>query len=100
VWDCDSFKCPRPDGIHMGFIKDFWSEMKDDIMRFILDFHRNGRLSKGINNTFIDLIPKVDNLQSLHEFRPIALVGCMYTILAKIFANRLRKVMNTVISDT
>lgn len=23
VWDCDSFKSPGPDGIHLGFIKDF-----------------------------------------------------------------------------
>jgi len=24
VWDCDSFKCPRPDGISFGFIKKIW----------------------------------------------------------------------------
>jgi len=64
-------------------------------MRFTSEFHRNGRLLKGINNTFIDLIAKVDNPQSLNEFRPIALVGCLYKILAKILANRLRKFMNT-----
>jgi len=44
VWDCDSFKSPGPDGIHLGFIKDFWLDLKLDIMRFISDFHRNGRL--------------------------------------------------------
>jgi hypothetical protein len=30
VWDCDSFKSPGPDGINVGFIKDFWHELKDD----------------------------------------------------------------------
>ncbi|GAU49707.1 hypothetical protein TSUD_135290 [Trifolium subterraneum] len=44
VWDCDSYKSPGPDG---------------DIMRFLSEFHRNGRLAKGINSTFIALIPKV-----------------------------------------
>jgi hypothetical protein len=33
--------------------------MKDDIKRFIAIFHRNGKLSKCINYTFIALIPKV-----------------------------------------
>jgi hypothetical protein len=35
--------------------------MKGDIFRFITEFHRNGKLSKGINSTFIALIPKVDS---------------------------------------
>jgi len=34
VWDCDRFKSLGPDGINFGFIKNFWVEMKDDIMRF------------------------------------------------------------------
>ncbi|XP_024626870.1 uncharacterized protein [Medicago truncatula] len=100
VWDCDGYKNPGPDGIPMDFIKDFWSELKGDIMRFVLEFHRNGRPSKGINSTFIDLIPKIDNPHRLNDFCPIALVGCLYKILAKLLANRLRQVMGTVISDT
>ena len=100
VWDCDGYKSPGPDGVPMGFIKDFWPELKSDIMRFVLEFHRNGRLSKGINNNFIALIPKIDNPHRLNDFRPIALVGCLYKILAKLSANRLRQVMGTVISDT
>ncbi|CAJ2668643.1 unnamed protein product [Trifolium pratense] len=76
VWDCDSFKSPGPDGINFGFIKDFWTELRGDIMRFISEFHRNGKLTKGINSTFIALIPKVDSPQRLNDFRPISLVGC------------------------
>jgi len=75
VWDCDSFKSPGPDGINFGFIKNFWNEMKDDVVHFFTEFNRNGKLSKGINSTFIALIPKVECPQSLNEFRPILLVG-------------------------
>lgn len=53
VWDSDSFKSPGPDAVHLGFIKDFWLDLKSDIMSFVSEFHRNGRLSKGINSTFI-----------------------------------------------
>jgi hypothetical protein len=35
VWDCDSYKSPGPDGINFGSLKEFWPELKDDIMRFI-----------------------------------------------------------------
>jgi len=61
VWDCDSFKSPGPDGVNLDFIKDFWEDIKGDVMRFISEFHRNGKLSRGINSTFIALIPIVDN---------------------------------------
>ena len=59
VWDCDNYKSPGPDGVTFGFIKDFWEMLKDDFMRFFVEFHRNGKLSKGVNSTFIALIPKV-----------------------------------------
>ncbi|CAJ2662883.1 unnamed protein product [Trifolium pratense] len=100
VWDCDSYKSPGPDGINFGFIKDFWAEMQGDIVRFISEFHRNGRLTKGLNATFIALIPKVDSPQRLNDFRPISLVGSLYKILAKVLANRLRVVMGSVISES
>ncbi|GAU43943.1 hypothetical protein TSUD_284500 [Trifolium subterraneum] len=82
-----------------SLIKPFMME-EGDVMRFISEFHRNGRLTKGINATFIALIPKVDNLQRLNDFRPISLVGSLYKILAKVLANRLRLVMGSVISES
>nr|ABD32615.1 RNA-directed DNA polymerase, putative [Medicago truncatula] len=100
VWDCDSDKSPGPDGINFGFIKEFWIEMKDEIVRFVSEFHRNGKLSKGINTTFIALIPKVDSPQKLNDFRPISLVGSLYKILAKLLANRLRGVIGSVVSES
>ncbi|GAU23363.1 hypothetical protein TSUD_334100 [Trifolium subterraneum] len=100
VWDCDSFKSPGPDGINFGFFKDLWAEFKGDVMRFISEFHRNGKLTKGINSTFIALIWKVDSPQRLNDFRPISLVGSLYKILAKVLANRLRRVIGSVISES
>jgi hypothetical protein len=74
--------------------------LKDDVMRFLVEFHRNGRLTKGINSTFIALIPKVDSPQRLNDFRPISLMGSLYKILSKVLANRLRSIMQSVISDS
>jgi hypothetical protein len=83
VWDCDSFKSPGPDGVNFVFFKDFWEEMKGDVLRFVSEFHRNGRLTKGLNSTFIALIPKVDSPQGLNDYRPISLVGSLYKVLAR-----------------
>ncbi|GAU43105.1 hypothetical protein TSUD_373000 [Trifolium subterraneum] len=74
--------------------------MQNDIMRFMVEFHRNGKLAKGINSTFITLIPKVDSPHSLNDFRPISLVGSLYKILAKVLANRLRMVVGRVIFES
>jgi hypothetical protein len=57
-------------------------------------------LSRGINSTFIALIPKVDNPHRLNDFRPIALVRCLYKILSKVLVNQLRLVIGRVISET
>jgi len=69
-------------------------------MNFITDFHRNGKLTKGINSTFIVLIPKVNSPEHLNDFRPISLVGSLYKILSKVLANRLRMVMGSLIAET
>jgi exonuclease III len=77
VWDCDSYKSPGPDGVSFGFLKDFWDILQDNVFRFMVEFHRNGKLTKGLNSTFIALIPKVNSPQRLNDFWPISLVGCL-----------------------
>jgi hypothetical protein len=59
--------------VNFGFLKDFWEDVKGGMMCSITDFHKNGRLTRGINSTFIALIPKVDSPQRLNDFRPISL---------------------------
>ncbi|GKV24110.1 hypothetical protein SLEP1_g33762 [Rubroshorea leprosula] len=58
-----------------------------------------GRLVRGSNASFITLIPKVENPQRIEEYRPISLIGVMYKIIAKLLANRLRKVLDKVIGE-
>ncbi|KAL4560863.1 hypothetical protein LXL04_033019 [Taraxacum kok-saghyz] len=71
----------------------------DDIMRFVKYFETHGCFSKGCNLSFITLIPKVKDPLSLNDFRPISLIGCVYKIIAKTLATRLKKVIETVIDE-
>jgi hypothetical protein len=98
VWDCDSFRCPGPDGINLGFFKDFWEILKVDLLNFFAKFHRNGKLTKGLNSTFIALISKVECPQRVADFHPISLVSSVYKILSNVLANRLWKVIGNVVS--
>jgi hypothetical protein len=102
VWEMikgmDRDKAPGPDGFSMAFFQDCWDVIKGDFMAVFADFYDRGEFVKSINSTFITLIPKVHGAKEIKDFRPISLVGGMYKIIAKVLANRLRRVMDKVIS--
>ncbi|XP_020220498.1 uncharacterized protein LOC109803368 [Cajanus cajan] len=100
VWSCDGNKCPGPDGFNLRFIKEFWDTLKEDFVGFFDEFFVNGKLVKGVNNSFITLIPKNDNPQGLGDYRPISLIGSVYKVLTKVLANRMSRVMPTIISGS
>nr|GEV65681.1 putative RNA-directed DNA polymerase [Tanacetum cinerariifolium] len=52
----------------------------------------------GANSSFFMLIPKVNNLTFITDFRPISLIGIHYKIITKILAIRLAKVIDKIIS--
>lgn len=99
VWNCESYKSPGPDGVSFTFIKKNWEEVKCDFKGFLDESHQNGKLVRGSNSSFTVLIPKKENPQKVSNFRPISLMGCMYKVLSKVLANRLRKVIHCVILD-
>ncbi|XP_058783955.1 uncharacterized protein LOC131658705 [Vicia villosa] len=98
VWDCDGSKSPGPDGFTLEFFQLCWETVMGDVFTFVKDFFLKARLIKGCTSSFLALIPKVQNPQSLSEYRPICLVGSMYKILAKILAIRLRNVVGKLVS--
>ena len=61
-------------------------------------FHDRGEFVKNINSTFIALISKVHGTMEIKDFRLISLVSGIYKIIAKVLANRMRRVMDRVIS--
>jgi hypothetical protein len=93
-WD----KAPGPDGFSLAFFQDCWEVVKGDIMAVFADFHSHGKFVKSINSTFISLIPKFHGAKEIKDFRPISLVGGVYKIIAKVLANRMRRVMDKIIS--
>ncbi|RVW82501.1 putative ribonuclease H protein [Vitis vinifera] len=64
------------------------------------DFYDHSSFLKSLNNTFLVLIPKKSGAEDLRDFRPISLLGGLYKLLAKVLANRLKKVVGKVVSTS
>ena len=67
-------------------------------MSFFREFYEHGKFVKSLNTTFLVLIPKKARTEDLRNFRPISLLGSLYKWLAKVLANRLKKVVGKVVS--
>lgn len=61
IWSCKVNKSPGSDGFSFGFIKKNWEYLKAKIMGMLKEFHCNRKFVRGMNSSFIVLIPKVDN---------------------------------------
>lgn len=98
VWSCDGGKSPGPDGFNFNFIKSCWDFLHKEVCDLVQEFYTNGKLPRGVSSSFVALIPKNDNPQTISEYRPICLIGCIYKIISKLLALRLKKVLGGVIS--
>ena len=69
-------------------------------MYFFKEFYEKKKFVRSLNATFLVLIPKKGNVEDIKDYRPISLLGSLYKILAKVLTNRLRRVMDKVISPS
>lgn len=99
VWACGSERASGPDGFTFKFIKSFWDVVSSDAIKFVQHFERHGTIANGCNSSYITLVPKCKDPMSLGEFRPISLIGCMYKIVAKLLANRIKKLIGSVVDE-
>lgn len=97
IWSMDSDKSMGQNIFNLEFFKTCWEVVKIDVIRFINEFYLCAKLLKVVTVTFLALIPKVDNYQTLDEFRPTSLIGSLYKIIAKFLASRVKKVLDGLI---
>ena len=92
-------KALGPDGMPLLFYQNFWELVSGDVIHDILCFLNSSSLPKSLNHTFITLIPKTKNPESVTEYRPISLCNVLYKIFSKVLANRLKRVLPKIISE-
>ena len=93
-------KSPGPDGLNPGFYQAYWDIVGSNVSAACLHYLNNCVLPSDLNATSIILIPKVKLPERITDLRPIALCNVIYKIMAKVLANRLKKVLPGVISES
>lgn len=93
-----ALKAPSPDGFQTIFYQSQWKIVGDDFCRLIRRMFQDPSQIKELNDTLLMLIPKVDSVVTVKDFRPISLCNVSYKVITKIIAQRLRAHMNSLVS--
>jgi len=77
----------------------FCDLIEDELIKIIEESRVNGRILADFNSNFIALIQKSANPSSFKEFKPISLCNCIYKIIAKIIARRVKALLSDTVSQ-
>jgi hypothetical protein len=86
-------KALGPDGFNSMFMKRCWHIIKHDFYAFCDEFYNGSANLECISNSFITLVPKVSNPETISDYRPILLLNVGLKLLTKILAYRLQLVI-------
>ena len=100
VFQMEHNKAPGPDGFLVEFYQVFWNLIKDDLMAFFTDFHKEDLNLYSLNFGIITLIPKIHEATKIQQYRPICVLNVSFKIFTKVSTNRLNKVAQAVVSPT
>ncbi|XP_057854761.2 uncharacterized protein LOC131064586 [Cryptomeria japonica] len=99
VFGLGSDKSPGPNDFPALFFQKFWDILAKDILGVVEESRAGGFVLRDFNNTFIALIPKKAEITSFDDFYPISLCNTIYKIISKVMANRLKQILDLVISS-
>lgn len=86
----NGLESPGPDGFNPLFYQKFWNYVHPFFCMIIKEMFVTAKIPKGIGETLICLIPKVDNPECCSQFRPISLCNVTYKILTKVLVDRIK----------
>jgi hypothetical protein len=93
-------KAPGTDGFTPDFYKFFWPKIKNTVFNSLLYVYEIGQLSIDQRRGIINLIPKKSkDPRLLKNWGPISLLSTDYKIITKVLANRIKKVLPSVIKS-
>ncbi|KAL6205195.1 hypothetical protein ACLB2K_022457 [Fragaria x ananassa] len=102
VWDAlklmNPSKAPRLDGFAPCFYQQFWEVVGDDVVDVARIFLGSRDFVQKMNCTHVTLIPKVKTPEVVGHLRPISLCNVLFKIGSKLLANRLKPLLDDMIS--
>lgn len=99
IWKMEPDKSLGPDGFSIHFYRLCWDIIKADLHQMIKIFLRKAKVGRSTKSTFLALIPKEANPETFDRFGPILLCNTSYyKILTKLLANRIKPLLEKLIS--
>lgn len=98
LFDFHPSKASGPNGLPAIFYQKFWPQIRLDVVDYCFQVLNEGRTVKDINTTNIALIPKVQQPETMKQFRPISLCNVLYKLISKTVAKRMKSAMSATIS--
>ena len=96
----DKNKSPGNDGLPAKFYEAFWEDISKLLVNALNCSYERGTLSISQRRGLIKLIPKKNSiLSNLKNWRPLSFLNTDYKIASKAIANRLKKVLPTLINQ-
>ncbi len=92
-----NFKSPGNDGLTPEFYKYFWPAISSTLVTAYNEAYNEGSLATSQRQAVITLLDKNKNRLLLKNWRPISLLNTDFKILSKTIANRLVKVIPSII---
>ncbi|CAN1181431.1 LINE-1 retrotransposable element ORF2 protein [Linum perenne] len=80
------------------FFKNSWEVVRVDLILAVQRFFEKCKLPKYVNSILLALIPKKFNAADMKDYRPISCCNVIYKVISKVLANRLSKVLPSIIS--
>lgn len=91
---------PGEDGLTGAFYQHYWSIVGPTVIEEVRRFFKSSTLPPGWNHTQICLLPKITKAKTMKDMRPISLCSIQYKIISNLLADRLKPIMDVIISDT
>jgi len=85
------------DGVPMEFFHEYAKEVAPTLFQAFTAMLKSGATSASINKGRITFIPKTEDRTRLSNWRPITLLGSIYTVLVKTLAGRIQSVLTHII---
>jgi hypothetical protein len=86
------------DGWLVEYFIGFYEVLEQDLLRVVEESRASGKILVAYNTTFIALIPKSNSPVGFEEYMSISLCNCIYKIISKIIATRMKELLCKTIS--
>jgi len=94
-------KSPGSDGFTVEFYIHFWNELKHPMLKSFQESFEKESLSTSQKLGIITCLPKPGkSKEDIKNWRPISLLNVDYKILSGVIANRLKSVLDSIISHS